>query len=151
MKNEIGHWKSKVSFNPSDHFGFLYCIQNKITRQIYWGKKQFWRGGLKKSSTYGKEMPWRVYVGSSEHLKLDLKNQKKSDFVFEIVDVYNTKGGLYYAEAYCQMVSESMTEKLEDNKTPRFYNRQIAAIRFVPKESISVRTRSYLKTIKGKY
>ena len=44
-----------------------------------------------------------------------------------------------------------LIEKLEDNKTPRFYNRQIAAIRFVPKESISVRTRSYLNTIKGKY
>jgi hypothetical protein len=122
-----------------------------VTKQIYWGKKQFWRGGLKRSPTYGKEMPWRSYLGSSSTLSLDIKSQKMSDFVFEIVDVYNTKGGLYYAEAYAQMVSESMTEMLPDGKTPRFYNRQIAAIRFVPKESITSKTRAYLKTIKGKY
>ena len=151
LKDELGHWISKTNINPSESFGFLYCIQNTETNQFYWGKKQFFHGGKKKSVTYGKEMTWRTYTGSSVHLKADIAKQGHDKFKFEIVDVYKTKGGLYYAEAYSQMVSESMTEMLEDNKTPRFYNRQIAAIRFVPKETITDNTRKYIKAIKRKY
>jgi hypothetical protein len=150
-KDEIGHWDCKFKFNPSDVFGFLYCIHNTETNQFYWGKKQFFHGGKKKSVTYGKEMTWRTYTGSSVHLKADIAKLGHDKFIFEIVDVYSSKGGLYYAEAYSQMVSESMTEFLEDNKTPRFYNRQIAAIRFVPKEAVTERTRKYIKSLKRKY
>jgi hypothetical protein len=150
-KDEMGHWVCKFKFNPSDVFGFLYCIHNTETNQFYWGKKQFFHGGKKKSVTYGKEMKWRTYTGSSVHLKADIAKYGHDKFTFEIVDVYNTKGGLYYNEAYSQMVSESMTEFLEDGKTPRFYNRQIAAIRFVPKEAVTDRTRKYIKSIKRKY
>lgn len=150
-KDEIGHWECKFKFNPSDVFGFLYCIHNKATNQFYWGKKQFFHGGKKKSKTHGKEMSWRTYTGSSEHLKKDIALFGNDNFSFEIVEVYNTKGGLYYAEAYSQMVSESMTEYLADELTPRFYNRQIAAIRFVPKESITDKTRKYIKSIKRRY
>lgn len=150
-KAELGHWVSKTPINPSEAFGFLYCIHNTVTGQFYWGKKQFFHGGKKKSKTYGKEMTWRTYTGSSVHLKKDIAKYGHDKFTFEIVDVYNTKGGLYYAEAYCQMVSESMTEYLDDGKTPRFYNRQIAAIRFVPREAITDKTRRYLKSIKRKY
>ena len=150
-KDEIGHWETKSMFNPSKNFGFLYCIENTVTGQFYWGKKQFFHGGKKKSATYGKEMTWRTYTGSSVHLKADITLHGHDKFNFEIVDVYKTKGGLYYAEAYAQMVSESMTEMLKDGKTPRFYNRQIAAIRFIPKEAVSDTTRKYIKTVKGKY
>ena len=150
-KDEIGHWICKFNFNPSESFGFLYCIHNTVTGQFYWGKKQFFHGGKKRSKTYGKEMSWRTYTGSSEHLKKDIALHGHDKFSFEIVDVYKTKGGLYYSEAYCQMVSESMTEYLADGITPRFYNRQIAAIRFVPRETITDKTRKYLKSIKRKY
>jgi hypothetical protein len=151
LPSEMGHWKSTKKINPSEHFGFLYCIQNTVTNQFYWGKKQFFHGGKKKSVTYGKEMTWRTYTGSSEHLKKDLGKYGHDKFKFEIVDVYNSKGGLYYAEAYCQMVSECMTETLDDNKTPRFYNRQIAAIRFVTKESVTDKSKRYVTALKRKY
>ena len=150
-KDEMGHWKTKIGVNPSKAFGFLYCIHNTVTGQFYWGKKQFFHGGKKKSKTYGKEMTWRTYTGSSIHLKKDISLHGHDKFTFEIVDVYNTKGGLYYGEAYAQMVSESMTEYLEDGKTPRFYNRQIAAIRFVPKEAVTENTRKYIKSMRRKY
>ena len=149
--DEIGHWKSKVKFNPCDYFGFLYCIHNKVTNQFYWGKKQFFHGGKKKSKTYGKEMSWRTYTGSSTHLKADIAKYGHDNFKFEIVDLYKMKGGLYYAEAYAQMLSECMTEMLEDAKTPRFYNRQIAAIRFVPKEAVTEKTKKYIKALRRKY
>jgi hypothetical protein len=147
-KDELGHWVSKVPINPSASFGFLYCITNTVTGQFYWGKKQFFHGGKRGSKTKGKEMTWRTYTGSSAHLKEDIAIFGHDKFKFEIVDVYKTKGGLYYAEAYCQMVSECMTKMLPDGSKPRFYNRQIAAIRFIPKEEPSELTRKYLTSIK---
>jgi len=150
-KTDLGHWVSKVKINPNTSFGFLYCVENTITKQFYWGKKQFFHGGKKKSRTYGKEMTWRNYTGSSVHLKKDISTYGHENFKFEIVDTYNTKGGLYYAEAYCQMISESLTERLDDGITPRFYNRQIAAIRFIPSEVITLPTRKYLQSIKKRF
>jgi hypothetical protein len=129
----------------------LYCISNLETKQFYYGKKQFFHGGKKKSATYGKEMPWRTYTGSSSHLNEQIKQSGHDKFSYEIIDLYKTKGGLYYSEAWCQMVSECMTEMLPDNKTPRFYNRQIAAIRFVPREGPTDKTRRYVKQLTKRY
>jgi len=152
LKNEMGHWTSKVKVNPSEAFGFLYCIQNKSSNQFYWGKKQFWRVGKKASAKgHGKESLWRTYIGSSTHLQSDIKTLGYDSFNFEIVDVYKTKGGLYYSEAYSQMVSECLTERLPDGKTPRFYNRVIGQVRFIPKEAITETTKKYIKAIKKRY
>jgi len=96
-------------------------------------------------------MAWRTYTGSSTHLKADIAKYGHDKFTFDMVDFYKTKGGLYYTEAYCQMVSNSMTEKLSDGKTPRSYNRQIAAIRFVPKEFVTDKTKKYVNKVKKLY
>jgi len=148
-KDEMGHWNFK-KFDPTNHFGFLYCIHNKETGQFYLGKKQLFRGGKKKSPTYGKEMPWRTYTGSSIELNKDIKKQGRNGFKFDIIDTYQTKGGLYYAEAYSQMMSDALTAMLTDGKTPKSYNRQIAAIRFIPKEEATTRTKKYINSLKGK-
>ena len=150
-KAEIGHWNYGYKFDPEQWFGFIYCIENTVTSQFYIGKKQFYHGGKKKSRTYGKEMSWRTYEGSSTKVKSDIKKYGKDHFNFNIVDMYKTKGGLYYAEAYLQMLSECMTETLSDNATPRFYNRQIAAIRFVPREHPTGKTKSFVAKIKRRY
>jgi len=149
-KNDIGHWEYPYKFDPEQWFGFVYCIENQATNQFYIGKKQFYHRGKKKSRTYGKEMTWRTYVGSSTHVKNDIKNYGKDAFKFEIVDLYKTKGGLYYAEAYLQMLCDCMTDIKEDG-IPRFYNRQIAAIRFVPREHPTKRTKSFVNKIKKRY
>ena len=149
--NEIGHWKYPYKFDPKDYFGFLYCIENKITKQFYIGRKQFFRQGKKRSKTYGQEMPWKFYQGSSTHLKADIAKYGEENFVFEIIDLYKYRGGLNYAEAWTQMVLECMTERLDDGVTPRFINRQIAAIRWVPKEELTKRTRSFVKNLKRRY
>jgi hypothetical protein len=151
LQNDIGHWTHSSKFNPDKWFGFVYCIENLVTQQYYIGKKQLWHGGKKKSKTYGKPMSWKTYVGSSTSLKKDIQKYGKDQFNFEIVDLYRTKGGLYYSEAYLQMLCDCMTEYLKDGKTPRFYNRQIAAIRFVPSESPSKKTKSYINKLRRKY
>jgi hypothetical protein len=149
-RNEIGHWEYPYKFDPEQWFGFVYCIENTATNQFYIGKKQLYHRGKKKSKTFGKEMSWRTYVGSSVNVKNDIKKYGKDAFKFEIVDFYKTKGGLYYAEAYLQMLSDCMTEYTQDGK-PRFYNRQIAAIRFVPSEAPTNRTKSFINKIKKRW
>jgi len=151
LVSDTGHWSCYKNFNAEEWFGFVYCIENLTTKQYYIGKKQLWHGGKKKSKTYGKPMSWKTYMGSSTTLKKDITKYGKKNFSFEIIDLYNTKGGLYYAEAYLQMLSDSMTEYLKDGKTPRFYNRQIAAIRFVPSEGPTKKTKAYAKTLRKKY
>lgn len=147
MTQELGHWSFSRKFDPTEWLGFIYIIENKVTGQFYIGKKQFYHRGKKKSKTYGKEMAWRTYVGSSDTLKKDIKKYKKSNFFFKILDLYKTKGGLYYAEAYAQMLCGCMTEYLNDGCTPRFYNRQIAAIRFIPTEPPTARTKTCINKI----
>ena len=151
LQSDIGHWTHSSKFNPDSWFGFIYCIENLVTKQYYIGKKQLRHGGKKKSKTYGKPMSWKTYVGSSTSLKKDIQQYGKDQFNFEIVDLYKTKGGLYYSEAYLQMLCDCMTEYLEDGKTPRFYNRQIAAIRFVPSEAPSKKTKTYINKLKKRY
>lgn len=151
MSIDKGHWIYNKKFEASDWFGFVYCIENKETNQYYIGKKQFWHGGRKKSKTYGKAMSWKTYMGSSKTLKKDISKYGKSEFKFEMIDLYKTKGGLYYAEAYLQMICGCMTEYLSDSITPRFYNRQIAAIRFVPKEFPKQSTKRYPNKLKKRY
>jgi hypothetical protein len=150
-QSDIGHWKCSFEFEPSKWFGFLYCIQNTVTNQFYLGKKQFRNMGKKSSKHYGKEMSWRTYTGSSTHLNNDIKKYGHDKFKFVIIDVYKTRSGLSYAEAFVQMLVECMTTYLEDGKTPRWYNRQVAAIRFVTKETPTERTRNFIKNVKRKY
>lgn len=149
--NDIGHWIFDRKIKPSSWFGFVYCIENVKTNQYYIGKKQFFHGGKKRSKTYGKPMNWKNYVGSSRSLKQDILIYGKDNFNFEIMDVYKTRGGLYYAEAYSQMICGCMTEYLPDGTTPRFYNRQIAAIRFVPKEFPTLKNKRYLNKLNRKF
>ena len=147
--SEIGHWEYRYKFDPNQWFGFLYVIENNVTQQFYIGKKQFFHKGKKRSRTYGKEMTWRTYMGSSTHLKLDIKKYGKENFTFKIIELYKTRGGLYYAEAYAQMLCEVMTAKRKDK--PISYNRQIAAIRFIPPEEPTKRTKSCINKLRKKY
>jgi len=148
-RNDIGHWEYSYRFDPTQWFGFLYVIENNVTNQFYIGKKQFFHKGKKKSRTYGKEMTWRAYIGSSTHVKADIKKYGKENFTFKIIELYKTRGGLYYAEAYTQMLCEVMTAKKKDK--PISYNRQIAAIRFVPPEEPTKRTKSCINKLRKKY
>ena len=147
MTKLLGHWKISKEFNPADYLGFLYFIENKITNQGYVGKKQFLIGKAKKKS------PWLEYIGSSKHLKADIGKLGKENFTFEMIDVYKTKGGLYYSEVYCQVVLNCLIDyiNINDKEIPRFYNRQIAAVKFIPKEAPTEKTIKFIQKIRKKY
>jgi len=153
-KANLGHWSTfgvhPKDFDTEKYFGFIYCIENTKTEQFYLGKKQFRTKGKKRSKNYNKEMNWRGYTGSSTKLNHDISELGKENFIFKIVDLYVTKGGLYYAEAYTQMLLGTMTDYLPDGKTPRWYNAQIGPVRFVPKEKPTPKNERFIKSIKRK-
>lgn len=160
-KTELGHWEFSRSLDPDKHFGFVYCITNEPEQRFYIGRKNFATGGKKTRKhpktgkripnlAFGKDTKWRDYMGSSVDLGADIKRLGKDSFKFQIVDVYNTYGGLYYAEAYTQMCTESMTKKLKEGRGLdcfRFYNRQVAPVRFRPQEEPTKKTRQFIKKL----
>jgi hypothetical protein len=49
------------------------------------------------------------------------------------------------------MILGVMTEKLPCGVLPRFYNAQIAAIRFTPKEELTTNTKKFIRNFKRRY
>jgi predicted phosphoadenosine phosphosulfate sulfurtransferase len=126
---KYGHWTSPVLIDPEKDFGFVYLISCKITGRSYIGKKQFY--SYKKRKKY-KESDWKTYISSSDELKEDIRKFKKNNFTFTILGVYKTRGGLVYAEANLQHKHDVLTES--DKNGRLWYNKQIGAIKFLPKE-----------------
>lgn len=126
---KYGHWLSKTKINPEEYFGFVYLIRCKITKRGYIGKKQFFSYKKKKKD---KETNWITYTSSSVELNQDIKNFKKNNFEFLILGLYKTRGGLVYAEANLQHRYNVLTES--DTNGRLWYNKQIGAIKFIPKE-----------------
>jgi len=155
-RDQLGHWEFSRKLDPDKHFGFLYCITSLEESRFYLGRKNFSTGGKKTkkhpktgkrvvNTAYGKDTKWRSYRGSSVDLTKAITTYGEDKFHFEMIDVYNTYGGLYYAEAFLQMSTETMTRKVPGNDSCfLFYNRQIAAVRFRPKEEPTRKTRQFI-------
>lgn len=151
---EYGHWVSLCgAIDPTKLFGFIYLVYCKETGQYYIGKKQF--NSVTKKKVAGKtrrkivtkESDWKSYKSSSEYLKADIETYGMDSFDFYIVQTYNTKGGLVYAEANLQHKFDVMTKRI-DSKLRLFYNANIAAIKFITKETYVDAEKSILKVMK---
>ena len=132
-----GHWKnpSRIKLDPDNSFGFVYLIVNLLTGRRYIGKKQYhqYRKGIK-----ARPSDWRTYTSSSRPLNEDIKRQGKTNFHFEILAEFNTRGGLVYGETHLQHVCNVLTEK--DGEDERlFYNQFIDKIRFIPVEFMTAK------------
>ena len=128
-----GHWRFFGDFDVDDSFGFVYLITNLKTGRKYLGKKQF--HSYKKNKRF-KETDWRNYCGSSKELLADIKKIGKKNFLFQILQVYKTRGGLVYGEANLQHKFNVLTERSGDEERI-WYNKNIAGIKFIPKEYYS--------------
>ena len=132
-----GHWKnpSRIKLDPDNSFGFVYLIVNLLTGRRYIGKKQYhqYRKGIK-----ARPSDWRTYTSSSRPLNEDIKRQGKTNFHFEILAEFDTRGGLVYGETHLQHVCNVLTEK--DGEDERlFYNQFIDKIRFIPVEFMTAK------------
>jgi hypothetical protein len=133
----LGHWRVNPLFadvNPVDTYGFVYCVENTETGKLYIGRKQTIHKGKKSSRMYGKETKWKQYAGSSKHLTADIKLYGKDVFLFHILEYYYTRGGLNYAEIEWQTKCDTLTAKCSKGER-LFYNAQIGAVRWIPKET----------------
>ena len=63
----------------------------------------------------------------------DIKNMRKNNFHFLILQVYKTRGGLVYGEANMQHKLDTLTQT-DKNGDRVWYNKQIGSIKFIPKE-----------------
>jgi hypothetical protein len=125
------HWIGRVP-NPKKYFGFIYEITCLENGRKYIGKKQYW---VYKKRKQFKENNWHDYTGSSKELNEDIKRYGKGRFEFKILKNVVTRGGLTYTEAHLQHKRDVLTKpdpRCEGGRL--YYNKQIGAIRFIPKE-----------------
>lgn len=143
VKQDLGHWiYFGPTFDPDDYFGFIYMItcSHPDEPKRYIGRKQFhmYRKGKER-----KVSNWKSYTSSSSHINKLRSDLGEEYFSYEIIQLFKTKGGLSAGEVKVQWSLDVLTEKYPDG-TPVFLNRQIGAIKFIPKEEIDNETRKRL-------
>ncbi len=156
------HWVG-VKPDPGKYFGFVYIIRNLRNGREYIGKKQYWavkprspksrvtdRSSLKWKPQHWKESNWKTYTSSSKELNEDIKKIGKRFFEFEIVGQYSSKGSLHYGEVEWQVKFDTLTELLDGTDKRRYYNKQIAAVKFIPPRDMNKRNATNLKKLLAK-
>lgn len=133
-----GHWEYPINIDVNEWFGFIYRIIELHTGREYIGKKQFWSitrkkvSGRKNRKVITKESDWKTYTGSSKSLNDSIENNGKENYAFFIESLHETKGSLFYAEVEKQIKENVLREMLDDGITPKYYNRQISGVKFIP-------------------
>lgn len=137
------HWKG-LQPRPDKYFGFIYLIEEKYTKRYYIGKRQYWvssrkvkKNSLRPNREVGTWEPkhwrpsnWEFYTSSSKELNEKIK-EKANRHTYTIIGQYTCKADLVYAEAKAQMDMDCMTKR--NKRGDRLsYNKQVAAIRFIP-------------------
>ena len=139
---ELGHWEYDKEFNYEEWFGFIYRIVDLSTSQHYIGKKQFQSTrrkivkDRKNRKKVVKESDWKTYTSSSNHINQAIEDKGKDNFRFIIESLHKTKGSLTYAEVKKQVFEDVLRAKLKDGVTPKYYNKQISAVKFIPPEDL---------------
>ena len=141
-----GHWEFPEQLDFENAFGFIYVIIDKIEPAFYIGKKNF-RGNGKVNK--GKQSNWRTYTSSSSIINQLLAEHGKDNFEFIVLEQYNNRGSLPYAESWSQLAAEVPT----NNHIT--YNRFIDKISWKVTEPITkrhkLRLQKVLKDINGAY
>lgn len=126
------HWLGEIP-DPEKYYGFIYIITNLLNGRRYIGRKFYHR--YRKRKPIG-QTNWRNYMGSSSELLGDIHRFGKDSFIFEIVRQLETRGGLVYTEVHLQHYFNVLTDTFECG-TPKWYNKNIGSVKFVPKEFLS--------------
>lgn len=97
----------------SDHYGFVYEIENLETGRKYIGKKFFWSAKIlpvtktrKRKKKIKVESDWRTYFGSSDSLKTDVAELGASKFKRTILHLCKSRGECSYLEMKEQIVND---------------------------------------------
>ena len=109
---DLGHWQYSATI-PKDSYGFIYEIENKISKRKYIGKKQMVKK-LKRPPLKGKknkrhiiqESDWKTYTGSCRELNEDIEKTGKENFAFTILIICYNKWELAYEETKLQFYKQ---------------------------------------------
>jgi hypothetical protein len=133
-----GHWQYTAEIDFEEWFGFIYRIVEISTGREYLGKKQFKSytkkkvAGRKNKKSVVKQSDWKKYTGSSKHLNKAIEDNGMENYAFFIESLHTTRGSLFYAEVETQIKENVLRELLEDGITPKYFNKQVAGVRFIP-------------------
>jgi hypothetical protein len=148
---DYGHWKVWGEFDIDDFFGFVYRIVDKRNGKEYLGKKQFFSTtrkpplkGKKRRRVCRKQSDWKTYTGSSKYLNEEIAQAGKENFEFYILSLHTSKASLHYTEIETQILEDVLRAKLP-NGEPKYYNRAIAHIKFIPPPEVSDETRHKIR------
>jgi len=114
-----------------DYYGFVYRITCSTTNRSYIGRKYFWQKRKPRSTSQTtkrrrvtSESNWKLYYGSSDELKEDLKLYGRDNFNREILSLHTTPGRVNYEETRQLFLNDVLTAALTDG-TPAYYNSNI--------------------------
>lgn len=129
IKPMNGHWQFDRQVNVGKEVGFIYIIEDTVQEKLYLGKKSFEKG-----------KDWRYYAGSSTFMA----DREPYEFNYYILNTYNTKEGLSFAEtwALCHVMAPA---------SPVWYNVRIEAISFKVTEPPTAKMLNRLNIIRSKY
>lgn len=129
-------YQGKLFQNPNNKFGFVYlvtCIHPECNKK-YIGRKFFYTNFGKK--TKQKESDWATYKTSSKYVQEAIKQYGLENFLFEIIQLFDTRAGVVSAEVELQWAARVLHET--DSKGERVYwNQAIGNIKFIAKEQLS--------------
>ncbi len=137
ITDELGHWETKLDFDPDEWFGFIYRVTNVKNGMEYLGKKQLHRHtrkkvkGRKNKKKVIKEGDWKTYTTSSNTINEMIEEFGMDLFKFEIIELCMTKGELTFREAELQWEEKVLTATMDDGSR-KYYNGMIGAIKFRP-------------------
>lgn len=107
---------------PAEFEGFVYVIQNPISKRYYIGQKRFWTvkklpplKGRKNKRHTRVESDWKNYWGSSTNLQADIDSLGPDKFKRVILTLCKTKGDCNYEEARLQFKYSVLTDPLAYN------------------------------------
>lgn len=91
------------NLDPKELYGFVYLIENNITKKKYIGKKFFWSSKTRqvkgKKKRYKAESDWRDYYGSNAILAEEVKVSGASLYTRTILHLCRSKAECAYLEA----------------------------------------------------
>jgi hypothetical protein len=79
-----------------------------------------------------KESDWKTYTSSSTNVNLAIDVNSKMNYIFNIESLHKTRAALVYAEVRCQILEDVLRVRLSDGITPKYFNRQVGGIKFIP-------------------
>jgi hypothetical protein len=146
-----GIWTHTEQMDTAKYYGFIYLITDLLNSKFYIGKKQYFSvkklpplKGHKRKRTKIEEMDWRNYTSSSTYVNEKIGELGMDNFEFEILTECISKADMTYQEVAIMHSMNVLTTMKEDG-TPRYYNRAIGNIKFIPPLEVSDKTRKKMR------